>query len=98
MATPLDRGNDDPGRAETVRRAEDATNRQQIEVDRLVVATDGIRRDASPVAGADALSDAVARHRELTGQAFVDAVANDLLPHVRHQDDVTLLALEMVVS
>jgi hypothetical protein len=35
--TALDRGNDDPGRAETVRRAEDATNRQQIEVDRLVV-------------------------------------------------------------
>jgi hypothetical protein len=31
--TALDRGNDDPGRAETVRRAEDAANRQQIEVD-----------------------------------------------------------------
>jgi hypothetical protein len=32
----LDRGNDDPGRAETIRRAEDATNRQQAEVDRMV--------------------------------------------------------------
>src|SRR5690348_17746619 len=35
--TALDRGNDDPGRAEAVRRAEDAANRQQTEVDRLVV-------------------------------------------------------------
>lgn len=35
--TALDRGNDDPQRAETIRRAEDATNRQQVEVDRLVV-------------------------------------------------------------
>jgi hypothetical protein len=34
--TSLDRGNDDPGRAEVVRRAEDATARQQAEVDRLV--------------------------------------------------------------
>jgi hypothetical protein len=32
----LDRGNDDPGRAEAIRRAEDATNRQQGEVDRMV--------------------------------------------------------------
>jgi hypothetical protein len=32
----LDRGNDDPGRAEMIRRAEDATNRQQAEVDRMV--------------------------------------------------------------
>jgi hypothetical protein len=33
----LDRGNDDPARVEAGRRAEDAANRQQIEVDRLVV-------------------------------------------------------------
>lgn len=33
----LDRGNDDPARADMIRRAEDATNRQQAEVDRLVV-------------------------------------------------------------
>jgi hypothetical protein len=32
----LDRGNDDPQRAETIRRAEDTANRQQFEVDRLV--------------------------------------------------------------
>src|SRR4051812_42096179 len=35
--TSLDRCNEDPGRAEAVRRAEDAANRQQTEVDRLVV-------------------------------------------------------------
>jgi len=64
--------------------------------DRLVIATDGIRPDASPGAGADALGDAAARHRELTGQAFVDAVANDLLRHVRRQADMTLLVVEMV--
>jgi len=32
----LDRGNDDPARADLIRRSEDATNRQQLEVDRLV--------------------------------------------------------------
>jgi hypothetical protein len=32
----LDRGNEDPGRADAIRRAEDATNRQQGEVDRMV--------------------------------------------------------------
>jgi hypothetical protein len=34
--TSLDRGNDDPQRAEVVRRAEDATARQQADVDRMV--------------------------------------------------------------
>lgn len=34
--TSLDRGDTDPARAEVIRRAEDATNRQQAEVDRLV--------------------------------------------------------------
>jgi hypothetical protein len=33
----LDRGNDDPARAEMIRRAEDAANRQQMQVDQLVV-------------------------------------------------------------
>ncbi len=32
----LDRGNDDPQRADTIRRAEDANNRAQFEVDKLV--------------------------------------------------------------
>jgi hypothetical protein len=34
--TALDRGNNDPQRADQIHRAEDAVNRQQIEVDRLV--------------------------------------------------------------
>lgn len=34
--TSLDRGNSDPARADRIRRAEDAVNRQQFEVDRLV--------------------------------------------------------------
>lgn len=34
--TSLDRGNNDPARADQIRRAEDAANRQQFEVDRLV--------------------------------------------------------------
>ncbi len=34
--TTLDRGNDDPGRADQIRRADDAVNRQQFEVDKLV--------------------------------------------------------------
>ena len=33
----IDRGNSDPARADQIRRAEDAVNRQQFEVDRLVV-------------------------------------------------------------
>lgn len=34
--TALERGNDDPARGEQIKRAEDAVNRQQAEVDRLV--------------------------------------------------------------
>lgn len=34
--TALDRGNDDPARADEIRRADDAVNRQQFEVDKLV--------------------------------------------------------------
>lgn len=33
----LDRGNDDPARADQIRRAEDTVNRQQFEIDRLVL-------------------------------------------------------------
>jgi hypothetical protein len=35
--TSLDRGNSDPARADQIRRAEEAVNRQQYEVDRLIV-------------------------------------------------------------
>ena len=64
--------------------------------DKLLVGTDGTRPGGEPSQqGPDELLAASARHRELTGQAFVDAVARDLLPHVRHPDDFTLLAIEM---
>jgi sigma-B regulation protein RsbU (phosphoserine phosphatase) len=66
--------------------------------DRLVFGTDGTRPDGEPTAdGApDLLSTSAARHRAHAGQVFVDAIARDLLPRVRHPDDFTLLALEMV--
>lgn len=63
--------------------------------DRLVIGSDGVRPDGSPGIGPDSLTRAATRHRELSGQLFVDAVANDLLPHVRHPDDITLLVVEM---
>lgn len=65
--------------------------------DKLLIASDGARPDGNPAAadGAGMFLDAAARHRGLSGQAFVDAVARELLPHVRHPDDFTLLAVEM---
>jgi hypothetical protein len=45
--TSIDRGNDDPGRAEVVRRAEEATARQQAEVDRQVAQSRKIGCDNS---------------------------------------------------
>jgi len=64
--------------------------------DRLLVGTDGTRPDGDPgPTGPDRLLEAAARHRALAGPAFVDAVARDLLQHVRHADDFTLLGMEM---
>ena len=64
--------------------------------DKLAIGTDGIKPDGnpSPVTGAR-LAEIAARHRELSGQAFNDAVANDLLADVRHEDDFTLMVVEM---
>ncbi|VTU01993.1 stage ii sporulation protein e : Response regulator receiver domain/protein phosphatase 2C domain-containing protein OS=Celeribacter baekdonensis B30 GN=B30_02280 PE=4 SV=1: SpoIIE [Gemmataceae bacterium] len=62
--------------------------------DALLVATDGTRPDGDP--GPDdgsRLPEIAARHAGRTGQQFVDGVATDLLAQVRHEDDVTLLAL-----
>ncbi|MDB5308857.1 MAG: hypothetical protein JWO38_3059 [Gemmataceae bacterium] len=64
--------------------------------DKLVAGSDGARPDSGPAT--DQLGDAAGRHRGLSGQAFLDAVARDLLPHVRHPDDFTLLAVEMVAA
>ena len=64
--------------------------------DRLVIGTDGIRPDGNPEpGGGDQLLERAEQNRELTGQSFADAVARDLLAEVRHEDDVTLLVVEM---
>lgn len=64
--------------------------------DKLIVGTDGTRAGGEPAGqGPEELMTSAARHRRLTGQAFVDAVARDLLPLVRHPDDFTLLAVDM---
>lgn len=65
--------------------------------DRLLIGTDGTRPDGDPGPGpADRLLEAAAKHRAATGPGFVDAVGHELLQHVRHADDFTLLGLEML--
>jgi len=64
--------------------------------DKVLVGTDGTRPDGTPGPGDDTpLLDAATRHRALAGQRFIDAVATDLLARVQHDDDVTLLCLEI---
>lgn len=54
--------------------------------DRLVVATDG-------AGGTDALLAATDRHRQVTGAAFAEAVATDVLPAAPEGEDLTVLAV-----
>ncbi len=64
--------------------------------DKVVIGTDGIRPEGDPSPGEDtSLLEAVSRHRPLSGHGFVDAVAGELLTHVRHSDDFTLLCVEL---
>ncbi|MBN9118742.1 MAG: SpoIIE family protein phosphatase [Planctomycetes bacterium] len=63
--------------------------------DRLLIGTDGTRPDGDPAAGPDGLLEAASKHRDASGPGFVDAVARELLQHVRHADDFTLLSVEM---
>ena len=64
--------------------------------DRLLIGTDGTRPDGDPgPVGSDRLLEAAAKHRDLHGSAFVDSVARELLLHVRHADDFTLLGVEV---
>jgi phosphoserine phosphatase RsbU/P len=74
-----------------------ATQRAKLGAgDRLLIGTDGIRLDGNPEpCGVDQLLERAQRNRELTGQSFADAVARDLLGDVRHEDDFTLLVVEM---
>jgi serine phosphatase RsbU (regulator of sigma subunit) len=65
--------------------------------DRLLIGTDGTRPDGDPgPAGTDHLLEAASKQSDLRGSDFVDAVARELLQHVRHADDFTLLGVEMV--
>jgi len=67
--------------------------------DRLLLGTDGTRPDGDPGPDAtDRLLASAARHRAAPGTEFLDAVARDLLSHVRHPDDFTLLGVEMVAE
>lgn len=65
--------------------------------EKLVIGTDGTRPDGNPGPHGDdrLLVEAIGRHRALSGQAFVDALAGDLLPEIRHQGDFMLLVVEM---
>lgn len=64
--------------------------------DRLLIGTDGTRPDGDPgPAGSEHLLEAATAHRGATGAEFADAVARELLRHVRHADDFTLLCVEM---
>lgn len=64
--------------------------------DRFLVGSDGTRNDGEPgTVGTGPLLAASGRHRALAGQAFVDAVAQDLLSHAQHPGDFTLLGVEM---
>ena len=63
--------------------------------DKLLLASDGAR-NADDASAPDRVLAVASRHRALSGQAFVDAVARELLPQARQPDDFTLLAVEMV--
>jgi phosphoserine phosphatase RsbU/P len=62
--------------------------------DKLLLASDGARLGAAQ----DAFLQSVSRHRAASGNAFVEAIAKDLLPLAAHPDDFTLLAVERVRS
>jgi serine phosphatase RsbU (regulator of sigma subunit) len=65
--------------------------------DRLLIGTDGTRPDGDPgPAGSDRLLEAASKHCGESGSAFVDAVARELLQHIRHADDFTLLGIEIL--
>lgn len=67
--------------------------------DRLLIGTDGTRPDGDPgPSGSDRLLEAAAKHCDFQGSEFVDSVARELLQHIRHPDDFTLLGLEMTVE
>jgi hypothetical protein len=67
--------------------------------DRLLIGTDGTRPSGTPDPSEPThLIEAAVKHRMLTGSAFADTVARELLQNVRHADDFTLLCVEMTQS
>jgi hypothetical protein len=62
--------------------------------DRLLIGTDGTRPDGAPAPTNEGLLEAATKYRDRAGPAFVDAVARELLHHVRHADDFTLMGVE----
>jgi sigma-B regulation protein RsbU (phosphoserine phosphatase) len=64
--------------------------------EKMVIGTDGIRREGNPDPRDDSeLLAAISRHQRLSGQSFVDAVAQDLLKEIHHADDFTLMCVEL---
>lgn len=62
---------------------------------KFVIGSDGLRADGGPGLGNDRLLEVAAHHRALSGQAFVDAIARDILTGVQHEDDFTVMVVEM---
>ncbi len=64
--------------------------------DRLVIGTDGMRPTGDPgPGGPDRLLEVAVKHQTATSSDFIDTIARDLLQHVRHAGDFTLLGVEM---
>ncbi|MBP3955292.1 SpoIIE family protein phosphatase [Gemmata sp. G18] len=81
------------GTADTTYQARSATLNPG---DRLLIGTDGMRPTGDPgPGGPDRLLEVVSKHSAAAGADFVDTVARELLQHVRHADDFTLLGIEM---
>jgi sigma-B regulation protein RsbU (phosphoserine phosphatase) len=67
--------------------------------DKVLLYTDGIDGcvfDNQP-AGKASLLACAARHRDLPVDQFVESLAKHLVPHTEHDDDITLLGMEVMV-
>jgi sigma-B regulation protein RsbU (phosphoserine phosphatase) len=68
--------------------------------DKVLLYTDGIDGCVfeNQPAGKESLMACAARHRDLPVDRFVQNLSSQLLPHSEHEDDVTLLAMEVTES
>jgi serine phosphatase RsbU (regulator of sigma subunit) len=84
-----------PGTLLGIFEAEYPCQRRELHAgDRLLVYTDGLRNDDSTVGPPNAMIQAIAEHRDLPMQMFVDNVTATLLGGRTQTDDFTLLAIE----